>query len=91
MIEGIQHVFDRRQWETSWNLSPLIYGQFGPGGGNNNCRYLRLNTVVGDADRRRAMLASNPPVDTDKPIGELDGLDDSAHVVGQRGVDRRGT
>ena len=70
VIEGIQHVFDRRQWETSWNLSPLIYGQFGPGGGNNNYRYLRLaNTVVGDADDNGAMLASNPPVDTDNRLG----------------------
>jgi len=70
VIEGIQHVFDRRQWETSWNLSPLIYGQFGPGGGNNNYRYLRLaNTVVGDADDNGAMLASNPPVGTDNRLG----------------------
>ena len=34
-IEGIQHRFTRREWETSWNLSPLMFGQFGPGGSNN--------------------------------------------------------
>lgn len=33
VIEGIEHRFSPRQWETSFNLSPLQYGQFGPGGG----------------------------------------------------------
>lgn len=33
VIEGIEHRFTPREWEVSWNLSPLQYGQFGPGGG----------------------------------------------------------
>ena len=33
VIEGIEHRFTPREWEVSWNLSPMVYGQFGPGGG----------------------------------------------------------
>ena len=33
VIEGIEHQFTPREWATSWNLSPLNYGTFGPGGG----------------------------------------------------------
>ena len=33
VIEGIRHDFRPRWWETSWNLSPINYGTFGPGGG----------------------------------------------------------
>lgn len=34
VIEGITHEFaGGMHWVTSWNLSPLIYGVFGPGGG----------------------------------------------------------
>lgn len=32
VIEGIEHRFTRREWETSFNLSPLQHGQFGVGG-----------------------------------------------------------
>ena len=68
VIGGIQHVFDRRQWDVVELVAVDL--QFGPGGGNNNYRYLRLaNTVVGDADDNGAMLASNPPVDTDNRLG----------------------
>ena len=33
VIEGIEHRFTPREWEVSWNLAPMVYGQFGPGGG----------------------------------------------------------
>ena len=33
VIEGIEHRFTPREWEVSWNLSPMVSGQFGPGGG----------------------------------------------------------
>lgn len=37
VIEGITHDFrGGMHWDTSWNLSPLQYGQFGPGGGGGN-------------------------------------------------------
>ena len=37
VIEGITHDFRPGvDWRTSWNLSPLMYGQFGPGGGSGN-------------------------------------------------------
>ena len=35
VIEGITHTFNGGvHWQTSWNLSPLTFGQFGPGGGS---------------------------------------------------------
>lgn len=45
VIEGITHRFDRREWFTSWNLSPLIFGTFGPGGGGG-ATYLKLNDAT---------------------------------------------
>ena len=55
VIEGIQHQFGPgKRWTTSWNLSPLTFGQFGPGGGSG-LSYLTLddNTLgLLDADNR---------------------------------------
>ena len=35
VIEGITHRFDvDGTWQTSWNLSPLLHGSFGTGGGS---------------------------------------------------------
>lgn len=37
VIEGITHSFNGgMDWQTSWNLSPVMFGQFGPGGGSGN-------------------------------------------------------
>ena len=46
VIEGITHEFNGgKHWVTSWNLSPLTYGQFGPGGGTG-LLYLKLNDAT---------------------------------------------
>ena len=43
VIEGISHQFSPgNDWQTSWNLSPIITGQFGPGGGGG-ATYLKLD------------------------------------------------
>lgn len=53
VIEGITHRFDRREWNTSWNLSPIITGQFGPGGGGG-LTYLKLNdSTLGQLNSNR--------------------------------------
>lgn len=53
IIEGIAHQFTRREWVTSWNLSPLIFGTFGPGGGGG-ATYLRLNdSTLGQLNNNR--------------------------------------
>lgn len=44
VIEGIEHQFaGGMDWRTSWNLSPIVSGQFGPGGG---ATYLKLNDAT---------------------------------------------
>ena len=46
VIEGISHQFSPgNDWQTSWNLSPIITGQFGPGGGGG-LTYLKLNDAT---------------------------------------------
>ena len=46
VIEGITHEFaGGMHWLTSWNLSPLQYGQFGPGGGSG-ATYITLNDAL---------------------------------------------
>ena len=46
VIEGIVHRFRPGvDWVTAWNLSPLTFGQFGPGGGNG-LTYLTLNNAT---------------------------------------------
>lgn len=54
VIEGIEHQFNGgMHWVTSWNLSPIIAGQFGPGGGGV-LTYLRLNDpTLGRLDNNR--------------------------------------
>lgn len=54
VIEGIEHQFNGgMHWVTSWNLSPIIEGQFGPGGGGG-LTYLRLNdSTLGRLDNNR--------------------------------------
>lgn len=57
VIEGIEHQFNGgMHWVTSWNLSPIIEGQFGPGGGGGGggLTYLRLNDpTLGRLDNNR--------------------------------------
>lgn len=50
VIEGVEHRFTRREWNTSWNLSPLVYGQFGPGGGNGNTYWTLDHPTLGRLD-----------------------------------------
>ena len=58
VIEGIEHRFTRREWETSWNLSPLQSGQFGPGGTTGG--YWRLSGPGASAEtRERSKLNNN--------------------------------
>ena len=46
VIEGIEHQFaGGMDWRTSWNLSPIVSGQFGPGGGGG-ATYLKLNDAT---------------------------------------------
>ena len=46
VIEGISHRFSvDGTWVTSWNLSPLTFGVFGPGGGNG-FSYWKLDDPV---------------------------------------------
>lgn len=46
VIEGISHDFaGGMRWLTSWNLSPLQYGQFGPGGGSG-ATYIKLDDAT---------------------------------------------
>lgn len=45
-IEGITHEFRPGPlWETQWNLAPLVYGQFGPGGGGGFA-FVKLNDLT---------------------------------------------
>jgi len=54
VIEGIRHDFEPGpRWSTSWNLSPLVFGTFGPGGGGG-ATYLRLNdSTLGQLNNNR--------------------------------------
>lgn len=55
VIEGIRHDFRPRWWETSWNLSPLTYGTFGPGGGGGYS-YLKLDdATLGQLDNNNRL------------------------------------
>jgi hypothetical protein len=55
VIEGIRHDFRPRWWETSWNLSPLTYGTFGPGGGHGYS-YLTLgDATLGQLDNNNRL------------------------------------
>lgn len=51
-IEGITHEFrPSRDWNVSWNLSPLTFGQFGPGGGSGR-RVWTLSGPGSDQEER---------------------------------------
>lgn len=54
VIEGIEHQFaGGMDWRTSWNLSPIVSGQFGPGGGGG-FTYVKLNdATLGQLDNNR--------------------------------------
>lgn len=55
VVEGITHRFTRREWLVTWNLSPLTYGVFGPGGGSG-ATYLTLNhAAVGQLDNNNRL------------------------------------
>lgn len=56
VIEGITHDFrGGMHWSTSWNLSPLQYGQFGPGGGSG-ATYVKLNdSTLGRLDNNNRL------------------------------------
>lgn len=55
VVEGITHSFNRREWLISWNLSPLTYGVFGPGGGSG-VTYLTLNdATLGQLDNNNRL------------------------------------
>lgn len=56
VIEGIEHQFaGGMDWRTSWNLSPIVSGQFGPGGGGGGgFTYVKLNdATLGQLDNNR--------------------------------------
>ncbi len=44
-VANMNTYIDQREWFTSWNLSPLIFGTFGPGGGGG-ATYLKLNDAT---------------------------------------------
>ena len=51
VIEGITHRFDvDGTWQTSWNLSPLLHGDFGSGGGNGGPFWTIDDSVLGYLD-----------------------------------------
>lgn len=51
VIEGISHEFvGGKHWVTSWNLSPLMFGQFGPGGGSGNTFWKLDHLTLGKLD-----------------------------------------
>ncbi len=58
VIEGIEHRFSPRWWETSFNLSPLQYGQFGPGGGSGK-KYWTLSGPGSSAEIRELSKLDN--------------------------------
>jgi hypothetical protein len=58
VIEGISHDFGPgMRWKTSWNLSPLQYGQFGPGGTTGG--YWRLSGPGASAETRALSRLDN--------------------------------
>ena len=51
VIEGISHEFvGGKHWVTSWNLSPRMFGQFGPGGGSGNTFWKLDHLTLGKLD-----------------------------------------
>jgi len=64
VIEGIRHDFEPGvSWSTQWNLSPLNYGTFGPGGGNGR----RTWTLSGPGSS--AEVRERSKLDNDNRLG----------------------
>ena len=64
VIEGIRHNFEPGvRWVTQWNLSPLNYGTFGPGGGNGR----RTWTLSGPGSS--AEVRERSKLDNDNRLG----------------------